>query len=280
MSHSLSLAEEQGRPFENGICTADLSPSSANRDGSAGPPLPGLVLAPAGTAAEALSTGIPELDQLLQGGVPRGKLVEIAGANSSGKTSLLYSILASATDSDELVAYIDAFDALDPVSVEDAGISSPRLLWVRCFQGQEDAPLVNALERAMKAADILCQAGGFGVIVLDITSPPSVFQEQAGRIPLQVWFRLQRAIKGTPSTLLILSRRKAAGSVSSLVLSLERSRSQWIPRRTPQRPHLPAESPTGKSAVLKRANRFQGIESQACLVKGRNHGAVTIHCHF
>jgi len=110
---------------------------------------------------EFLSTGMKHLDLLLSGGIPRGQMTEIIGPASSGKTSLLLSILSQATTRGEVVAYIDSFASLDPVFARKAGIDLQRLLWVR--GGTSFLP-----EKTLKAADILAGAGGFGVVVLDL----------------------------------------------------------------------------------------------------------------
>ena len=69
-----------------------------------------------------LATGIPELDHLLGGGFPRGRLSEVTGPLSSGRTSLALSLLAGATQRGEIVAAVDGADAFDPASAEDAGV--------------------------------------------------------------------------------------------------------------------------------------------------------------
>lgn len=77
-------------------------------------------------------TGIPNLDTLLCGGVPRGSIVEVCGSASSGRTSLILSLLAKATERQETCAYVDVSDALDPMSAAAAGVDLKRLLWIRC----------------------------------------------------------------------------------------------------------------------------------------------------
>jgi recombination protein RecA len=77
-------------------------------------------------------TGIPDLDALLSGGVPRGSIVELCGATSSGRTSITLSLLAKATERQETCAYVDVSDALDPMSAASAGVDLKRLLWIRC----------------------------------------------------------------------------------------------------------------------------------------------------
>src|SRR5215813_10013787 len=81
--------------------------------------------------ARFMSTRIPEIDSL-SGGLPRGAITEILGPPSSGRTSLMLAIIATATAGDEVCALIDATDALDAVSARQAGVELSRLLWVRC----------------------------------------------------------------------------------------------------------------------------------------------------
>ena len=78
-----------------------------------------------------VSSGIAAIDQLT-GGLPRGCLTEISGPASSGRSTLILSALAAATQRGEFCAVVDASDALDPQSVVAAGIELERLLWVRC----------------------------------------------------------------------------------------------------------------------------------------------------
>src|SRR5271157_5097479 len=73
---------------------------------------------------ERVPTGIPELE------FPRGCLTEIVGPASSGRTSLLFSLLAQAAARQEICALIDAADTFSPHSAADAGVDLARLLWV------------------------------------------------------------------------------------------------------------------------------------------------------
>ncbi len=113
---------------------------------------------------EVLSTGIPEIDRLTQGGVPRGQMTEIAGEASSGRTTLLYSLFANATRKGEYCALIDSHDSFDPASAAQAGMDLSHLLWIRCGG--------NA-EHALQAADRIVQAGGFGLVVFDLAEAAS-----------------------------------------------------------------------------------------------------------
>ncbi len=83
------------------------------------------------TLPELVTSGIAQVDALT-GGLPRGSLTEICGAASSGRTSLLLTALAAATQRGETCALIDTSDALDPESAAAAGVDLARLLWVRC----------------------------------------------------------------------------------------------------------------------------------------------------
>jgi hypothetical protein len=84
-------------------------------------------------APEVFPTGITTLDELTgMGGLPRSALTEICGPASSGRTSVLLSLLAQATSRHEACALIDASDAFHPESAQAAGVALGRLLWVRC----------------------------------------------------------------------------------------------------------------------------------------------------
>ena len=65
---------------------------------------------------ERIPTGIPAIDALAAGGIPRGALTEIYGPPSSGRTSLLFALLARVTANREYGALIDTSDAFDPAS--------------------------------------------------------------------------------------------------------------------------------------------------------------------
>jgi recombination protein RecA len=101
------------------------------------------------------STGISELDALLTGGIPRGSLIELCGSPSSGRTSIVFSLLAAATRRQEACAYVDVSDSLDPLSLASAGVDLARLLWIRCgshptnaLQSQQSPSLSLAPQKA------------------------------------------------------------------------------------------------------------------------------------
>src|ERR1700732_4338647 len=163
---------------------------------------------------ERVLSGVSEVDGVT-GGLPRGCLTEIYGPASSGRTSLLLSILAEATAREGVCALVDAEDAFDPVSAAETGVWLRRLLWIRCGH--------NA-EQALKAADLLIQGGGFGLVAMDLGDTPV---ESARRISLTSWFRLRRAVEHTPTVLLTVARQLNAKTCASLMLECARERTEW-----------------------------------------------------
>jgi len=171
---------------------------------------------------ERAPTGIAAIDSAT-GGLPRGCLTEIVGPASSGRTSLLLSVLAAATARQEVCALVDAEDAFSPHSAADAGVHLGRLLWVRCG---------HSAEHALKAADLLIQGGGFGLVIMDLgdTSPLT-----ARRISLASWFRLRRAVEHTPAVLVSLARQSNAKTCASLVIECARTAADWSGARSVSR---------------------------------------------
>src|SRR5438046_36423 len=151
-------------------------------------------------APELLPSGIAAIE------LPRGCLTEIIGPASSGRTTLMMSVLAQATARQEVCAVVDAEDCFSPHAAAESGVELSRLLWVRCG---------HSAEHALKAADLLIQGGGFGVVVMDLgdTAP-----RMARRISLTSWFRLRRAVEHTPTVLVSLTRQSNAKTCASLVI--------------------------------------------------------------
>ncbi|HXS98349.1 MAG TPA: hypothetical protein VN736_27320 [Candidatus Limnocylindrales bacterium] len=165
-------------------------------------------------APELAPTGVSGVD-IATGGLPRGALTEIFGPPSSGRTSLLHSILASATARGEVCAVVDAEDAFDPPSAAAAGVRLEHLLWVRCG---------HSAEQALRSADLLIQGGGFGVIALDFSETPAT---GVRRISLTSWFRMRRAVEHTPAVLVSVARQSNAKTCASLMLECSRANGEW-----------------------------------------------------
>lgn len=184
------------------------------------------------SAPEVFPTGIAALDALTGlGGLPRSALTEICGPASSGRTSVLLSLLAQATARQEACVLIDASDAFHPESAQAAGVDLARLLWVRCTSPIEPSRRprfpkkdLDRLEQALKAADLLLQSGGFGLLVIDLAD---IAPETARRVPLTSWFRFRRAVEDTPTALVVLEPEPFARTCASLVIRLRHKQARW-----------------------------------------------------
>ena len=157
---------------------------------------------------ETLSTGVAEIDSLT-GGLPRGSLSEIFGPASSGRTSLMYSLLAYATTHEETCALVDTNDVFAPAAATAAGMNFDRLLWVRC---------AGNLENAFKATDLLLHAGGFGLVILDLGDVPG---KEARQIISSWWYRFRRTVEDRPTVLTVISEEACTRSCAALALELK-----------------------------------------------------------
>jgi recombination protein RecA len=105
-----------------------------------------------------IPTGSLNLDNALGiGGVPRGRVVEIYGAESSGKTTLTLHIIAEAQKAGGVAAFIDAEHALDPTYAKALGVDVDELLISQPDNG----------EQALEIADMLVRSGAVDIIVVD-----------------------------------------------------------------------------------------------------------------
>jgi hypothetical protein len=165
------------------------------------------------TIRETASTGIAEVDALLDGGLPVGAISEIDGPESSGRTSLVLSFIAQRSAAAQVCAWVDADDAFDPESAAANGVNLRQLLWVRCHKaggavrGRQNAKPWTQLDQALQATDLLLQAGGFAAIVLDMGNTAT---EHARRIPLATWFRYRQAADRTRTSLVVLAQAGSA----------------------------------------------------------------------
>lgn len=103
---------------------------------------------------ETISTGSLSLDIALGGGVPRGRVVEIFGPESSGKTTLSLHILAEAQKSGGSVAFIDAEHALDPEYAKKIGVNTDELLLSQPDSGEQALEILETLVRS-NALDVV-----------------------------------------------------------------------------------------------------------------------------
>jgi hypothetical protein len=159
-----------------------------------------------------LPTAVPALDLLLEGGLPRGHLVEMVGGRTSGRFSTLLAALATATGVGEAAALVDLGDGLDPAAAEALGADLSRLLWTR----------PTTLQEAVAAAEMLLSAG-FPLVVVDLGNPPV----RGGRGVEAVWLRLARAARAHGAALLVGSPYRVSGTAASVVVKAERAQAVW-----------------------------------------------------
>lgn len=217
---------------------ADVSPQTAPR------PLP--IDLPSGVTrghvaerdGASLSTGSGDLDRLLRGGFPRGRLSEIYGPPSSGRTSLVHRFLAAATARGETVALVDEADRFDPRHAARSGIALARVLWVR----------PGDVTAALRAVEILLGTRGLGAVVLDLAD--GLAPSRAVRLG-PAWPRLAARAAASRAVFLLVGRKRIAESFSALCLSLSGARALW-PRHRLRSPLL------------------GGLETQAEVVRARN----------
>jgi len=107
---------------------------------------------------ESISTGALSLDLALGiGGLPRGRIVELFGPESSGKSTLAMHVVAEAQRNGGICAYIDAEHAMDPIYAKAIGVNVDDLLISQPDTG----------EQALEIADMLIRSGALDVIVID-----------------------------------------------------------------------------------------------------------------
>lgn len=105
-----------------------------------------------------ISTGAPTLDAILGiGGLPQGRIVEIYGPESSGKSTISLSLVAQAQKKGLRCAYVDAEHALDPAYMIDLGINLDDLLLAQPNYGEE----------ALEIVDKLVRTGEIGLVIVD-----------------------------------------------------------------------------------------------------------------
>lgn len=146
---------------------------------------------------EAISTGALPLDVALGiGGVPRGRIVEIYGPESSGKTTVALHIIAEAQAAGGIVAFIDAEHALDPVYAARLGVDVDELLISQPDTG----------EQALEICDLLVRSGTIDCVVIDSV---------AALVPrAEIEGEMGDATVGLQARLMSQALRKLTGSLS------------------------------------------------------------------
>jgi recombination protein RecA len=125
-------------------------------------------------AVDGIPTGALSLDLALGvGGMPRGRIVELFGPESSGKTTLVYHVIAAAQKMGGVCAFIDAEHAMDPLYAQRIGVDIDELLVSQPDYG----------EQALEIADMLIRSGAVDVVAIDSVAaltPRSELEGQMG----------------------------------------------------------------------------------------------------
>jgi recombination protein RecA len=146
---------------------------------------------------ETISTGALPLDIALGvGGVPRGRIVEIFGPESSGKTTLVYHIVAEAQARGGVCAFIDTEHAIDPVYARKIGVNTDELLVSQPDYG----------EQALEIVDVLVRSGAVDVVAVDSVAALTPRVELEGQMGDQH--------VGLQARLMSQALRKLAGNLS------------------------------------------------------------------
>jgi recombination protein RecA len=144
-----------------------------------------------------IPTGSLALDAALGiGGVPRGRIIEIYGPESSGKTTLALQIIAEAQALDGVAAFIDAEHALDPVYAAKIGVDIDELLISQPDTG----------EQALEICDMLVRSGAIDIVVIDSVAALVPKAELEGE--------MGDSVVGLQARLMSQALRKLAGSLS------------------------------------------------------------------
>src|SRR5215469_6018483 len=147
--------------------------------------------------ADAVSTGSLGLDIALGiGGLPRGRVIEIYGPESSGKTTLALHAVAEVQKKGGVAAYVDAEHALDPVYAKKLGVDIDEMLISQPDTG----------EQALEIADTLVRSGGVDIVVIDSVAALTPKAELEGEMGDQ--------LPGLQARLMSQALRKLTGPIS------------------------------------------------------------------
>jgi recombination protein RecA len=145
----------------------------------------------------AIPTGALSLDLALGiGGVPRGRIVEVFGPESSGKTTLIYHVIAEAQRLGGVCAFIDAEHAMDPLYAKQIGCDIDELLVSQPDYG----------EQALEIADMLVRSGAVDVVAIDSVAALTPRVELEGQMGDQT--------VGSQARMMSQAMRKLAGNLN------------------------------------------------------------------
>jgi recombination protein RecA len=162
----------------------------------------------ANTKVDTISTGALSLDLALGiGGLPRGRIIEIYGPESSGKTTLALQVVAQAQKAGGQAAYIDAEHAMDPAYAKALGVDTDNLLITQPDSG----------EQALEITEKLVRSGALDIIVVDSVAalvPQAEIEGEMGdshmglqaRLMSQALRKLTSTISRTSTTLIFINQ--------------------------------------------------------------------------
>ncbi len=194
-----------------------------------------------------LDAGLPAFDTILDGGIARGRISELVGPQSSGKSSLAMRFAARVTVRGELVAWVEREGVLDPAAFAAARADLSRVLWANVpdrpkhmfglryasqvrntpgeFQfeaGDAGTPFFRRPHPGMlglfQAVEFILKAGGFGLLVLDTGCSVHPISES-------IALRIARAAEQSATAVLILAPRRICGTFAALSLLFDRPQS-------------------------------------------------------
>ena len=146
---------------------------------------------------ESISTGSLGLDIALGiGGLPRGRIIEVFGPESSGKTTLALHVVAEAQRNGGIAAFVDAEHALDPIYARKLGVKVDELLISQPDSG----------EQALEIADTLVRSGAVDILVVDSVAALTPKAELEGE--------MGDSLPGLQARLMSQAMRKLTGSIS------------------------------------------------------------------
>ncbi|MBI3675947.1 MAG: recombinase RecA [Proteobacteria bacterium] len=149
------------------------------------------------TSADVVSTGSLGLDIALGiGGLPRGRVIEIYGPESSGKTTLALHAVAEVQKRGGIAAYVDAEHALDPIYARKLGVDVDELLISQPDTG----------EQGLEITDTLVRSGGVDIVVIDSVAALTPKAELEGE--------MGDSLPGLQARLMSQALRKLTGSIS------------------------------------------------------------------
>jgi hypothetical protein len=205
-----------------------------------------------------MSTGIAAVDELLEGGLPRGTITEIVGPECSGHTSFTLSFLAGLTQTGNVCAWIDVSNALQPESAAAAGVELSRMLWVRCGA-------------ASKSPDRTEVQPNFKVPEKYFVAPPYIHGLHGGGCGGHP----RGEVKGMANAIQALLRPEAANAVEPL-----RQATAYTPRFKPDEVTHPSSNNRALRIAMPRANTFsridQAIRVADLLLQGGGFSAIVL----